>query len=240
MVQLAGRGRSKTTSKMNVEAVAVRVLVRGIVQGVGFRPFIYSLAQKNNLKGWVRNTSGNVEIHLEGASNHLDHFLLELQNRLPPLARIDSLQTITTQPENLEDFRILSSQSDSSKFQPISPDTAICADCRHEMFDPANRRYRYPFINCTNCGPRFTIIQSLPYDRPNTTMAGFEMCPACEEEYLNPQDRRFHAQPIACPECGPQVWFEVEGQPIAHKEAAIQTAREWLKQGKIVLRLRLL
>ncbi len=234
MDQLAGRGRSKTPSKMSVEAVAVRVLVRGIVQGVGFRPFIYSLAQKNNLKGWVRNTSGNVEIHLEGASNHLDCFLIELENRLPPLARIDSLQTVTTTPQNLEDFRILSSQSDPSQFQPISPDTAICADCRQEMFDPANRRYRYPFINCTNCGPRFTIIQSLPYDRPNTTMAGFEMCPACEEEYHNPHDRRFHAQPIACPKCGPQVWFEVEGQPIAHKEAAIQTAREWLKQGKIL------
>jgi len=219
---------------MNVEAVAVRVLVRGIVQGVGFRPFIYSLAQKYHLKGWVRNTSGNVEIHLEGTSNHLDQFLFELQNRLPPLARVDSLQVINTLPENPDDFRILSSQSDPTQFQPISPDTAICADCRRELFDPANRRFRYPFINCTNCGPRFTIIQSLPYDRPNTTMAGFEMCDTCREEYQNPQDRRFHAQPIACPECGPQVWFEVEGRPTACKEAAIQTAREWIKQGKIL------
>ncbi|GIV66166.1 MAG: carbamoyltransferase HypF [Bellilinea sp.] len=219
---------------MNVEGVAVRVLVRGIVQGVGFRPFIYSLAQKNSLKGWVRNTSGNVEIHLEGTSNHLEQFLFELQNRLPPLARIDSLQIIPTQPEYSNDFLILSSQSDPAQFQPIPPDTAICADCRRELFDPLDRRYHYPFINCTNCGPRFTIIQSLPYDRPNTTMAAFPMCHSCSEEFENPTDRRFHAQPVACPDCGPQVWFEVEGQPIAFKEDAIQTARQWLKQGKIL------
>ncbi len=219
---------------MSVEAVAVRVLVRGIVQGVGFRPFIYNLARQNNLKGWVRNTSGNVEIHLEGTSNHLDNFLTQFQNQLPPLARIDSLQILATKPENLVEFQILSSQFDPTQFQPISPDTAICADCRRELFDPSDRRYRYPFINCTNCGPRFTIIQSLPYDRPNTTMAGFVMCPSCRQEYENPEDRRFHAQPIACPACGPQVWFEVDGQSIAEKDAAIQTAREWLKEGKIL------
>ena len=219
---------------MSAESLAVRVLVSGIVQGVGFRPFVYNLARQNGVKGWVRNTSGNVEIHLEGSQHHLDNFLNQLKTHLPPLARIDSLQVITTQPEYADDFRILSSQVDVNQFQPISPDTAICTDCRRELFDPADRRFRYPFINCTNCGPRFTIIKSLPYDRPNTTMADFEMCPSCREEYHNPQDRRFHAQPVACPQCGPQVWLEENGQPIAEKDAAIQTAREWLKQGKIL------
>lgn len=219
---------------MSEEAVAIRVLVCGIVQGVGFRPFVYNLARQNGVRGWVRNTSGNVEIQLEGRKNHLDNFLNQLQTRLPPLARIDSLQIITTQPEYLDDFRILTSQASANQFQPISPDTAICADCRRELFDPADRRFRYPFINCTNCGPRFTIIKSLPYDRSNTTMAEFEMCTSCREEYHNPQDRRFHAQPVACPQCGPQVWLEVNGQPIAEQDAAIRTAREWLKQGKIL------
>ncbi len=219
---------------MSVEAIAVRVVVRGIVQGVGFRPFIYNLARNNYLNGWVRNTSANVEIHLEGQSTRIENFLAQLQSHLPPLARIDSLQVHPAEPAYLDDFRILTSQIDPAQFQPISPDIAICADCRRELFDPLNRRFRYPFINCTNCGPRFTIIKTLPYDRPNTTMLGFPMCPACEEEYHNPQDRRFHAQPIACPQCGPQVWFEVEGRTIAHKESAIQTARQWIKEGKIL------
>ncbi len=219
---------------MNVEGVAVRVLVRGIVQGVGFRPFIYSLAQKNSLKGWVRNTSGNVEIHLEGTSNHLEQFLFELQNRLPPLARIDSLQIIPTQPEYSNDFLILSSQSDPAQFQPIPPDTAICADCRRELFDPLDRRYHYPFINCTNCGPRFTITGDIPYDRPNTSMARFIMCPDCQREYDDPLDRRFHAQPNACPVCGPRLRLLDGGGAEVRTNDPVSEAVALLRQGMVV------
>ncbi|MEW6179512.1 MAG: carbamoyltransferase HypF [Chloroflexota bacterium] len=225
---------SKNTVKMTTENEAVLISVQGIVQGVGFRPFVYHLARQNQLKGWVRNTSGSVEIHIEGSPENLGNFLHQLRAQLPPLARIDSLTVTPYHPENLPDFQILNSHIEPDQLQPVSPDVAICPDCRRELFDATNRRFRYPFINCTNCGPRFTIIQSLPYDRPNTTMAPFSMCRSCAEEYQNPADRRFHAQPIACPQCGPQVWFEVNGRIIAEKEAAIQTAREWLKQGRIV------
>jgi len=216
------------------DQAGLKVRVRGIVQGVGFRPFVYSLAVRNQLTGWVRNTSSGVEIEVNGRQDGVNAFLTELQQQLPPLARIDSLVSESILPDHYVQFDILESQPDPTEFIPVSPDMTICPDCQHELFDPANRRYRYPFINCTNCGPRFSIIRDIPYDRPFTTMADFQMCPECQAEYHNPLDRRFHAQPTACPTCGPQLRFEVNGVRLAEREDALQRAREWLKNGKIL------
>ncbi|MBM3124961.1 MAG: carbamoyltransferase HypF [Chloroflexi bacterium] len=214
----------------------MRVHISGIVQGVGFRPFVYGLADRLKLRGWVKNTSAGVEIEVDGERDVLDTFINLLREEAPPLSRIDDL-TVSIRPVNrFTSFDIVHSEAVEGAFQPISPDVSICEDCLRELFDPDDRRYRYPFINCTNCGPRFTIIQDIPYDRPTPTMAPFDMCPACEREYTDPRDRRFHAQPVACPECGPQVWLEsTDGS----KEAvtgmnAIDRARELLRQGKIL------
>ena len=182
-----------------LEQTGLRIRVRGIVQGVGFRPFVYALAVNHHLNGWVRNTSSGVEIEISGAPANLQAFCHKLQNNPPPLARIDEILTESMPPNREIGFTILDSQPQPGEFIPISPDMATCADCRRELFDPADRRYHYPFINCTNCGPRFTIIKDIPYDRPKTTMAPFPMCADCESEYHNPLDRRFHAQPVACP-----------------------------------------
>ncbi len=212
----------------------LHVLVKGIVQGVGFRPFVYTTAVNSHLTGWVKNTSGGVEIEINGDQGSLDNFLHELQYNAPPLSRIDDIQTSPVPVNGYSEFRIIASEAHEGDFVPISPDMSICPDCRRELFNPADRRYRYPFINCTNCGPRFSIIRDTPYDRPKTTMSGFEMCPDCQTEYDNPLDRRFHAQPTACPVCGPQVWFTDGIHRLAEKDDAIHTAREWLKTGKIV------
>jgi hydrogenase maturation protein HypF len=182
--------------------------ITGIVQGVGFRPFVYGLAQRHGLTGWVRNSSAGVEIELNGETAVLDQFVSDLQSQLPPLAQIDSLTVTPKSPNGATAFEIIPSQPVAGAFQPISPDMSICDDCRRELFDPNDRRYRYPFINCTNCGPRFTIIRDIPYDRPLTTMAAFDLCPDCAAEYHDPLDRRFHAQPVACGVCGPHVWLE--------------------------------
>jgi len=216
------------------DQAGLKVRVRGIVQGVGFRPFVYSLAIRNQLTGWVRNTSSGVEIEVNGRRDALNTFLAVLQQQPPPLARIDALESEGIEPDHYDHFEILESLPNPNEFIPVSPDMTICPDCQRELFDPANRRYRYPFINCTNCGPRFSIIRNIPYDRPYTTMADFQMCPSCQAEYHDPLDRRFHAQPIACPTCGPQIWFEVDGKHLAEREDALQRAREWLKNGKIL------
>ncbi len=150
------------------------------------------------------------------------------------MARIDRLQVSEVDRQEYSDFQIYSSQSIPGDFIPISPDIGICADCQKELFDPSDRRYRYPFINCTNCGPRFTIIEDIPYDRPLTTMKSFPMCPDCKQEYDNPRNRRFHAQPIACPTCGPQLTFLVDGNLVSKNENALQHARKWIKDGKII------
>ncbi len=188
----------------------LQVHITGIVQGVGFRPFVYGLATRLALKGWVRNTSAGVEIAVDGERDSLDAFLRSLRAEAPPLSHIDGLTASPRPPTGFHTFSILHSESFPSAFQPISPDIAICEDCLRELFDPADRRYLYPFINCTHCGPRFTIIRDLPYDRSNTTMASFALCPACEREYTDPLNRRFHAQPIACPDCGPHMWLEMQ------------------------------
>ncbi len=208
--------------------------VRGVVQGVGFRPFVYGLATDLGLAGWVRNTSAGVEIAVEGLPATVETFRKGLQDQAPPLARIDAIEDEPRDPDGYTAFEILASIDRPEAYQPISPDMAICPDCLRELFDPHDRRYRYPFINCTNCGPRFTIIADIPYDRPNTTMAGFKLCPACAAEYEDPRDRRFHAQPVACPACGPRLWLEVGGDRIGQDEDALQTARRLLREGKVV------
>jgi hydrogenase maturation protein HypF len=209
--------------------------VNGIVQGVGFRPFVYGLAARLGLNGWVRNTSAGVDIQVEGTEAVIDSFVSALKSELPPLARIDSIDVASAEPDGLIGFEIVESEAVIGAFQPISPDVSICPDCLRELQDPSNRRFRYPFINCTNCGPRFTIITDIPYDRPNTTMAPFTMCPDCAAEYANPLDRRFHAQPVACPVCGPQVLLEgADGSRIAERDDAILAAQKLLADGKIV------
>ncbi len=216
------------------DLIGNKIHINGIVQGVGFRPFIYALAQKHHITGWVRNSSAGVDIVANGEAAAMDAFVEDIHQQSPPLSRIDDIQVEVITPDGFEDFRIVASKVEENGFIPVSPDMSICDDCLRELFDPQNRRFRYPFINCTNCGPRFTIIKDIPYDRPLTTMASFELCDACSAEYHDPLDRRFHAQPVACADCGPRVWFESNGEEIASSEDAIQTARAWLKAGKII------
>ncbi len=219
------------------ELHGAKLHITGIVQGVGFRPFVYGLAVRFGLSGWVRNTSAGVDIEVDGTAGKLDEFVLALKEELPPLARIDTLDIFTGEPGKFSGFEIIDSKTVEGAFQPISPDVSICEDCLKELLDPDDRRYLYPFINCTNCGPRFTIITDIPYDRPNTSMSSFEMCPECGAEYQNPLDRRFHAQPIACPVCGPKIWLEYmvnnELQTL-EGENTIKKTQELLLEGKIV------
>ncbi|MFH0913949.1 MAG: carbamoyltransferase HypF [Chloroflexota bacterium] len=209
------------------------ISVRGVVQGVGFRPFVYQLAIRHHLKGWVCNTSGEVRIEVEGKSPALDRFVQELQALAPPLAHIEGISLTQEPPAGYGQFEIRDSITEEEKYQLVSPDIATCPACLKEVFSPDDRRYRYPFTNCTNCGPRFTIIADIPYDRPNTTMREFQMCPECHREYDSPLDRRFHAQPNACPRCGPQLELvdstaqPVPGDPIA-------AASQLLRDGKIL------
>ncbi len=215
--------------------------ITGVVQGVGFRPFVYNLATGLGLVGWVLNSSSGVEIEAVGPAAVLDEFVARLQSQAPPLARIEQVTATPISPDEVEispetPFTIRHSAAKPGEFQPISPDICVCDDCLRELFDPHDRRYRYPFINCTNCGPRFTIIRDIPYDRPKTTMAPFEMCPDCRAEYEDPTNRRFHAQPNACPVCGPRVWFQTSASqpPLSFEEEAIQATRRMLVQGGVV------
>ena len=214
--------------------VGRKIHIKGIVQGVGFRPFVYGLAAKHHITGWVKNSSAGVEIFASGPETDISAFTQALQVQSPPLSKIDSVRVEEVSPEIFSGFEILQSESLPGEFIPVSPDMSICDDCRHELFDPKDRRYRYPFINCTNCGPRFTIIKDIPYDRSLTTMADFKMCEPCREEYEDPLNRRFHAQPIACGECGPQIWFEDREGNRTYGESGLQMARQWIKDGKII------
>jgi hydrogenase maturation protein HypF len=219
------------------ELRSAKIHITGIVQGVGFRPFVYGLAVRFALTGWVRNTTSGVDIEVDGTKDSLDEFVQALKNELPPLARVDKFDLSFGTPGQYTKFEILQSEIVKGAFQPISPDISTCPDCLRELFDPVNRRYRYPFINCTNCGPRFTIIKNIPYDRPNTTMAPFEMCPDCTGEYQNPFNRRFHAQPVACPTCGPKIWLEWtinDRQLSVEGDGAIYAAQKMLADGKIL------
>ncbi len=212
---------------------AEHIHIDGIVQGVGFRPFVYRLAHRYNLSGWVRNSSLGVDIEVVGSAEALAAFANALQEEAPPLAHITAVRRRPLQapPEPADAFVILHSE-DEGGFTLISPDVATCPDCLRELLDPADRRYRYPFINCTNCGPRFSIIRALPYDRPKTTMAVFPMCPDCRAEYEDPLDRRFHAQPNACPVCGPAVTLE-GGDDLRGVDEIARTAA-LLRRGAIV------
>ena len=214
--------------------VGRKIYIKGIVQGVGFRPFVYGLAAKHHVTGWVKNSSAGVEILASGSETDISAFAQALQAQSPPLSKIDSVKIEEVDPGKFSGFEILQSETLPGEFIPVSPDMSICDDCLRELFDPKDRRYRYPFINCTNCGPRFTIIKDIPYDRPLTTMADFKMCEPCREEYEDPLNRRFHAQPIACGECGPQIWFEDRKGNRTYGESGLQAARQWIKDGKII------
>ena len=210
------------------------IVVTGVVQGVGFRPFIYRTAKKFGLKGHVCNTSSGVKIHVEGLCGAVETFLKHLETDAPPLAKIDSIAVETQPLQGFADFKIIASDDTSEKSTSVSPDVSVCEACLQEMRDPSNRRYRYPFINCTDCGPRYTITTTVPYDRPNTSMARFEMCPACAKEYENPMDRRYHAQPISCFDCGPTLsLLDSAGQAVACDDPLAACA-ERLKRGAIV------
>ncbi len=213
----------------------VQIIIKGIVQGVGFRPSVYNLAESLGLKGYVTNTSEGVLVDIEGA--RVADFVQRIRSESPSLSRITDV-TVTSLPHHgYTDFAILASTDTAAgrSFTLVSPDTSTCDDCLRELLDPSDRRYLYPFINCTNCGPRYSITRSVPYDRPNTTMAHFTMCPDCLREYFDPRDRRFHAQPNACPACGPRVEFRVRGpESGARGSKAITTAIQLLRDGGIV------
>ncbi len=213
----------------------MKIVFHGAVQGVGFRPFVYRLANELHVTGWVNNSPAGVEIEAESDPRTLETFLARLQTEPPLHSFIQSSEATYLDSVGYAGFSIHESDHAEEKTTLIMPDIAVCDDCLREMSDPSNRRYRYPFINCTHCGPRFSIIEALPYDRRNTTMKEFALCPECEREYHDPVDRRFHAQPIACPECGPSIeLLDREGKSLsAHYEALMQTA-QGLKEGKIV------
>ncbi|MDM8008052.1 MAG: carbamoyltransferase HypF [Phycisphaerae bacterium] len=225
--------KTGSSSHVEQERSRRRLTVQGRVQGVGFRPFVCRLASDLRLGGFVGNDTHGAFIEVEGPASAIDEFERRLSGELPPLARIAQLTGSLVASVGETTFRIIHSSSAGQQDAEITPDTATCPDCLRELFDPADRRYRYPFINCTNCGPRYSIIQAVPYDRPNTTMRRFVMCPACQAEYDDPTSRRFHAQPNACPTCGPRVWLcdksarEIPGD-------AIHLCVERLRDGAIV------
>ena len=216
----------------------------GIVQGVGFRPFVWKRAHRLGLAGWVYNDSLGVTIEIEGNEVHLAEFLAEFSESIPPLARVDSLIATDVECVGEKGFFIRESLAIASDSTPISPDISICHECLQELFDGLDRRYLYPFINCTNCGPRFTIVEDIPYDRPLTTMKSFPMCDCCQQEYSEPVNRRFHAQPNACPDCGPAVWFVAGAKDVEAFESrphvqsdhqdAIRSFHEAIESGGIV------
>ncbi len=214
--------------------VSASIRIRGQVQGVGFRPFVYRLARELCLSGWVRNDGEGVEIMVQGDENSIRDLLRRIQSDAPPLARItDVVAKNGAAIPALEDFSILESQGGPAR-TAIAPDTATCPACLAELFDPADRRFRYPFINCTDCGPRYTITRRLPYDRPCTSMAGFPLCPACGEEYRDPETRRFHAEPNACPACGPQLSMRDSSGKAIETQDVIASSVALLKAGKIL------
>ena len=218
-------------------SLRLRTTIQGVVQGVGFRPFVYRLARELGLTGWVRNTGRGVTIEAEGAEERLREFQLRLEAERPPHAVFYAREAHYLEPIGYEEFRILPSDRPGAGENSawVLPDIASCPLCLQEVFDPSNRRYLYPFTNCTHCGPRYTIIEALPYDRPNTSMKAFEMCPACRAEYEDPADRRFHAQPNACPVCGPHAaLWDGHGELLAERSQAVEAAAAALREGRIV------
>ena len=218
---------------MNATRIARKFRVNGIVQGVGFRPFVYGLAREHGVAGRVANTAAGVRIHAEGPAASVERFERDLSARKPPLAHVTEVSAEDAADEGLTDFVIVPSEGGETATL-ISPDMAVCDDCLREMRDPADRRFRYPFINCTHCGPRYTIINDIPYDRPKTSMAVFPMCERCRAEYENPLDRRFHAQPNACPECGPHVSLHRPNRAEVACDDPIRETAALLRAGKIL------
>jgi hydrogenase maturation protein HypF len=213
---------------------ACSIRVRGVVQGVGFRPFVYRLACANTLNGWVLNGEEGVEIHLEGAETGLEAFVRDLKAQPPPAASIAEIDVRSVEPVGLREFTIRTSQHRERPTVRISPDLPLCDDCLQELFDSSNRRYLYPYINCTNCGPRYTVVLSLPYDRPNTTMKAWPLDDYCAAEYSDPGNRRFHAQPVACPACGPGYYLHPRRQTKDGSDDSIRRAAEMLRAGSIL------
>ena len=212
-----------------------RLAIRGAVQGVGFRPFIYRLATELGLAGWVNNSPQGVFVEVEGARACVEEFVTRIEAEKPPRSFVQSLETSWLDAAGYTGFEIRPSSASGAKTALVLPDIATCGDCLREIFDPRDRRYRYPFTNCTNCGPRFSIIEALPYDRPNTSMKSFVMCEQCRAEYDNPADRRFHAQPNACPVCGPHVeLWDALGTHLSTHDAAIADAVQAIRAGGIV------
>lgn len=213
----------------------LKLTIHGAVQGVGFRPFIHRLANELHLQGWVSNSPRGVDIEVEGQPELLENFLVRLESEKPPHSFIQSLETSWLDAAGYAGFNIRASEVNGQKTAFIIPDIATCPDCLREIFDRSNRRYRYPFTNCTNCGPRFTIIERLPYDRPNTSMKLFRMCAACQAEYGDPGDRRFNAQPNACAACGPhlEIW-DASGKMVLRGDETIAAAAGAIARGQIV------
>jgi hydrogenase maturation protein HypF len=222
-------------TSLGKQSSRARVFVRGAVQGVGFRPFVYRLARKLGVAGWVMNSPQGVVIEVEGNRMLLDQFLLRLASEKPERASIQGMEPTFLDPVGYDQFIIRESDVRGEKSALVLPDISTCPDCTRELFDPANRRYLYPFTNCTNCGPRFTIVESLPYDRPNTSMKAFEMCEECRREFENPDDRRFHAQPNACRKCGPHVelWDE-RGEILALRDVGVSMGVACVRNGGIL------
>src|SRR5579862_5881876 len=214
--------------------IRTAIRVEGIVQGVGFRPFVYTLATGLGLAGHVGNDTDGVFVEVEGAPAVVSEFLVLLEREAPPLARIERITTAPLPPSGSASFAIAASGSAGPRRTLISADTATCADCLRELADPADRRYRYPFINCTNCGPRFTIVRDVPYDRALTTMSGFAMCERCAAEYHDPADRRFHAQPVCCPACGPRLALLDAGGAAQPGADPIEAAAAVLRSGRVL------
>ena len=228
----AGRDLTATGS---VGRAAYRVRVTGLVQGVGFRPFVHRLALRHRLAGWVRNASGDVQIEVEGYPVRLAAFVRDLRQEAPRLARIEAVDVDPLEPEGLRRFSILTSTEEPNRRQPVSPDVALCSACVAELFDPSNRRYRYPFITCTDCGPRYTVIRAMPYDRERTSMAAFRQCGACLREYRTPGDRRYHSETNSCPSCGPRLWYVSQGSEESREPThALARAAELLASGGIL------
>ncbi|MBT5029548.1 MAG: carbamoyltransferase HypF [Nitrospina sp.] len=213
----------------------MKLSLRGLLQGVGFRPYVYQLAQEMGVKGWVQNSLQGVSIEAEGHCEVLGKFLARLKKESPPSSVVQSMESFLLEPLGYEKFEIRSSDHSGVREALVLPDIATCPDCLSETFDPANKRYLYPFTNCNHCGPRFSIIEALPYDRENTSMKTFQMCEACQQEYENPEDRRFHAQPNACPDCGPQLelWGPT-GSCLSTRAKALEQTVKALQDGKIV------
>jgi hydrogenase maturation protein HypF len=207
---------------VETETAATRLTVRGVVQGVGFRPFVYRIAHRHGVRGWIANSSRGVVIEAEGGTGDVEAFAGAIESEAPPLARIERLDREEIAPAGFDRFEIRTSRSEADESTLICPDVAVCRDCLAEFRDPSDRRHRYPFINCTNCGPRFSIIEGTPYDRPRTSMRPFTMCERCQREYDDPLDRRFHAQPNACPVCGPALELVLPVNPASHTAELIQ------------------